>query len=124
MFDENDLATKVKILEAKFDIVLRQRNREREEMMRLHRAMVKLVTDLIDVVSPLTSPLPSSSSPLKPEPAPQPSLPHSTGKEPLRVNTKEVYSHTRHFEDVRKQQQLQIDRMVAYIDESSLLYQK
>ena len=34
--DENDLATKVRILETKFDIMFRQRNREREEMMRLH----------------------------------------------------------------------------------------
>ena len=35
-FDENDLETKVRILEAKFDIMFEQRNREREEMMRLH----------------------------------------------------------------------------------------
>ena len=92
--------------------------------MRLHRAMVKLVTDLIDVVSPPTSPLPSSNSPLKPEPAVQPSLHHSTGKEPLHVATKEVHSHTRQFEDKRKQQKLQIDKMVAYIDERAAYYLK
>ena len=68
--DENDLETKVKILEAKFDIMFEQRNREREEMMRLHRAMVKLVTDLVDVVS--------SGSPLKPKAAAQPLPNHST----------------------------------------------
>ena len=124
-FDENDLATKVKILEAKFDIMFEQRNREREEMMRLHRAMVKLVTDLVDVVSPPTSSLPSSGSPLKPKAAAQPSLNHSTRKEPLQVTTREVHSHTRQCEDtVRKQQQLQIDKMVAYIDERAAYYIK
>ena len=123
VFDENDLASKVKILEAKIDIMSRQRNREREEMMRLHRAMVKLVTDLIDVVSPPTSPLPCSSSPLKPEPAVQPSL-HSTGKEPQQVASKEDNCHTRQSKEVRKQQQLQIDKLVAYIDERAAHYNK
>merc|ERR1711867_408771 len=103
VFHENDLATKVKILEAKFDIVFRQRNREREEMMRLHQAMVKLVTDLVDVVSPPTSLLPCSSSPLKPEPAVQPSL-HYTGKEPQHVASKEDHCHTRQSKEVRKEQ--------------------
>ena len=94
--DENNLASKVRILEAKFDIMVEQRNREREEMMRFHQAMVGLVTDLVDVVS--------SGSPLKPEVAAvQPSLNHSTRKEPLQVATKEVHSHTRQCEDtVRK----------------------
>ena len=129
--DENDLAMKVRILETKFDIMFRQQNREREEMMRLHQAMVKLVTDLIKVVSPPTSPLWSSNSPLKQEATTRPSLHstkeeplHSTRKEPLHVATKEVHSHTRQFEDVRKQQQLQIDKMVAYIDERAAYYIK
>ena len=118
VFDEDNLATKVKILETKLDLISLQRNREKEEMLRLHQAMVKLVTDLIDVVSLPTSPLPDSSSLLKPEPSVQPSPHHSTGKEPLHVATQEVHSHTCQFEDtVRKQQQLQIDKMVAYIDE-------
>ena len=86
--------------------------------------MVKLVTDLVDVVSPPTSLLPSSSSPFKPKAA-EPSLNHSTRKEPLQVTTKEVHSHTSQCEDtVRKQQQLQIDKMVAYIDERAAYYIK
>ena len=109
-------------------------------MLRLHQAMIRLVTDLVDVVSPPTSPLPSSGSPLKPEAAPQPSLHstrkeplnstrkeplYSTRKEPLQVATKEVHSHTHQLEDtVRRQQQLHIDRMVAYIDERAAYYIK
>ena len=81
--------------------------------MRLHQAMVKLVTDLVAVVSPPTSLLPSSGSLPKPEAGAQPSIVHSTGKEPLHLATEEVYSHTRQFEDNRKQEQLQIDKMVA-----------
>ena len=122
-FDENDLETKIKIPEAKFDIMFEQRNREREEMMRLHQAMVKLVTDLVAVVSPPTLSNPSSGSLLKPEAAAQPSL-HSTKKEPLQVATEEAHSHTRQFEDNRKQQQLEIDEMVAYIDKRADYYFK
>ena len=50
VFDENDLASKVKILVVKFDIVFRQRNREREEMMRLHQAMVKLTLRTVNIL--------------------------------------------------------------------------
>ena len=131
VLDEYDLNTKVKILETKLDLISLQRNREREEMLRLHQAMIRLVTDLLNVVSPPTSPLPSSGSPLKPKAAAQPSLHftrkeplHSTREESLKVATKEVHCHTRQFEDVRKQQQLQIDRMVAYIDERAAYYIK
>ena len=123
-FDENDLATKVKILEAKFDIMFEQRNREREEMMRLHQAMVKLVTDLVAVVSPPNSSLPFSGSPLKPEAGAEPSPDHSTRKEPPQVATEKVHSHRQCQDTVRKQQQLEIEKMVAFIDKRADYYLK
>ena len=101
--------------------MVEQRNREKEEMMRLHQEMVKLVTNLVAVVSSPTPSLPSSGSPLKPEAAAQPSL-HPTKKEPLQVATEEAHSHTRQLEDKRKQQQLEIDKMVAYIDKRAAHY--
>ena len=124
-FDENELETKIRILEARIDIMVEQRNREREEMMRLHQEMVKLVTDLVAVVSPPTPSLPSSGSLLKPEAGAQPSRDHSTREEPPQVATEKVHSHTRQCQDtVRKQQKLQIKKMVAYIDERAAYYCK
>ena len=55
VFDENNLAMKVKILETKLNLIFLHRKREREEMLHLHQAMTKLVTDLVQVVSPPTS---------------------------------------------------------------------
>ena len=59
VFDPDDLATKVEILEIKLVLMQQDHDREKVEMLRLHQAMVGMVTDLVKLVSPTISPLPS-----------------------------------------------------------------
>ena len=149
VFDQDDLATKVEILEIKLDLMHAERQREKEEMLRLHQAMVGMVTDLVKLVSPTNSPLLSPDSPpLKPVvmdmcpitdysllepslhlPGRQEEL-HLSGKvEPPHLPTKEAAakqenSHPRHSDDTARKQQQQehIDKLVAYIDERAAHY--
>ena len=110
VFDPDDLATKVEILEIKLVLMQQDHDREKVEMLRLHQAMVGMVTDLVKLVSPTNSPL------LSPEL-------HLSGKvEPPHLPTKEAAakqddSHPRQSDDtVRKQQQQHINKLVPYID--------
>ena len=135
VFDQDDLATKVKILEIKLDLMYAERQHEKEEMLRLHQAMVGMATDLVKLVSPTNSPLLSPNSPpLKPVvlsrcpiadySLPEPSLcppgrqeelhlpphlltPHySTPHLPTKeAATKQENSHPRHYDTARKHQQ-------------------
>ena len=101
VFDEDDLATKVKILESKLDLIFLQRNHEREEMLRHHQAMIRLVTDVVKVMSPPTLPLHSPASPLKPEAAAEPLI-LSTRKEPVQLTAKEDCGYTHWYEDTER----------------------
>ena len=86
--------------------------------MQLHRAMIGLVTDLLKLVSPITSPLPSpDSSPMKPavmdvcpvtDYTPSEPLLNLPGRqEELHLLQKQDDSHHRQSDDtLRKQQQL------------------
>ena len=135
VFDQDDLATKVKILEIKLDLMYAERQHEKEEMLRLHQAMVGMATDLVKLVSPTNSPLLSPNSPpLKPvvmdrcpiadysllEPSLRPlgrqeelhlpphlPTPHySTPHLPIKeAATKQESSHPCHYDTARKQQQ-------------------
>ena len=106
-------------------------------MLRLHQAMIEMVTDLVKLVSPspdssqlksvvidvspTSSPLLSPDSAVwsdysPPEPSPTPLL-LPTKQEVLHLPDKEDLPHVPTKVDVRKQQQLHIKQLVAYIDE-------
>ena len=102
-------------------------------MMRLHQALIKLVTDL-SKLSSLTllflSPDPSllkliviDVSPVSNYSSSEPSLHLPTRKEPLNLTMKDENSHTCQYEDtVRKKQQQHIQQLVAFIDERAAHY--